>query len=121
MLFQMAFPVMMIDSCVVSSVRQPPGSHCTQYCTFHSRNTAAYQFMQMFDRTEMSYLLIAEGAQPVDRLPRISHHLPFEESNVEAGRVIVHKLKEEHLQRQAVLVLRFGPRQLCSTQNECSQ
>lgn len=30
MLFQTAFPVMMIDSCVVSSVRQPPGSHWTQ-------------------------------------------------------------------------------------------
>lgn len=68
--------------------------------------------------TEMSHLLIAERPKPVDGLSRIAHHLPFEESDVETGRVIVHKLKEEHLQRQAVLVLRFGPRQLCSTQDE---
>lgn len=67
---------------------------------------------------EMSHLLIAESPKPVDRLSRIANHLPFEESDVETRRVIVHELKEEHLQRQAVLVLRFGPRQLCSTQNE---
>lgn len=28
MLFQIAFPPMMMASCVVSSIRQPPGSHC---------------------------------------------------------------------------------------------
>lgn len=36
MLFQIAFPPMMIVSCVVSSRRQPPGSHCrvTKRTTF---------------------------------------------------------------------------------------
>lgn len=37
----------------------------------------------------------------------------FNKGDVEAGGVVVDELKQEHLHRQAVLVVSHGPRELC--------
>lgn len=61
----------------------------------------------------MPNLFIAVLSQQVDGIPRETDGLPFEEGDVEAGGVVVDELEEEHLQGEAVLVVRLGPRQLC--------
>lgn len=58
-------------------------------------------------------LFIAVLSQEVDGVPGEADGLPFEEGDVEAGGVVVDELEEEHLQGEAVLVVRLGPRQLC--------
>lgn len=60
-----------------------------------------------------SNLFIAVLSQEVDGIPGEAHGLPFEEGDVEAGGVVVDELEEEHLQGEAVLIVRLGPRQLC--------
>lgn len=58
-------------------------------------------------------LFITVLSQDVNRLSGIAHCLPFEEGDVKAGGVIVDELEQEHLQGQAVLVVRLCPRELC--------
>lgn len=56
----------------------------------------------------ISYLFIpqlAVCAEHVGVVSRIANKLSLKESHVEAGGVVVHKLEEEHLHRQFVLVL----------------
>lgn len=59
------------------------------------------------------YLLVTVFSQEINRVSGIANCFPFGEGDVETGGVIVDKLKEEHLQGQAVLVVRLGPRKLC--------
>lgn len=59
------------------------------------------------------YLLVPELSQEINRLPGIANRFSFDKGDVETRGVIVDKLKEEHLQGQAVLVFCLGPRKLC--------
>lgn len=46
----------------------------------------------------------------------VAHELPLEEGHVEAGRVVVDELEEEHLHRQLVLVLQVRLGDFCQSQ-----
>lgn len=59
------------------------------------------------------YLLVPVLSQEINRVSREANCFAFGEGDVETGGVIVDELKEEHLQSQAVLVVRLGPRKLC--------
>lgn len=60
-----------------------------------------------------THLFITVLSQDINRVSRKADRFPFEEGDVKAGRVIVDKLKQEHLQGQTVLVVRLCPRELC--------
>lgn len=62
---------------------------------------------------DKQYLLVPVFSQKINRVSRKADRFPFGEGDVETGGVIVDELKEEHLQSQAVLVVRLGPRKLC--------
>lgn len=59
------------------------------------------------------YLLISVLSHEIHRRSRKANRFPFEEGDVETRGVIIDELKEEHLQGQAILVVRLGPRKLC--------
>lgn len=59
------------------------------------------------------YLLITVFSQEINGISGIANCFAFGEGDVETGGVVVDKLKEEHLQGQAVLVVRLGARKLC--------
>lgn len=59
------------------------------------------------------YLLVSVLSHEIYGRSRKANRFPFEEGDVETRGVIVDELKEEHLQGQAVLVVRLGPRKLC--------
>lgn len=64
-------------------------------------------------KKEEAYLFVTVLPQDVNGISGKADRFPFEEGDVKAGGVIVDKLKQEHLQRQTVLVVRLCPRELC--------
>lgn len=65
------------------------------------------------------YLLVPEAAQSVVEhvcvFTRVTNKLSLEECHIEAGGVVVDKLKEEHLDCQPVLILQMGLWDFCGT------
>lgn len=59
------------------------------------------------------YLLVPVFSQEINRFSRKADCFPFGKGDVETGGVVVDELKEEHLEGQAVFVVRFGPWKLC--------
>lgn len=114
-------------SCVVSSIRQPPGSHCRSET--HRGNTSTIHLkhvVKMWQNVKKKkkkvwiflqeteyHLLIPIFSQEINRFSRVADYFSFYKSDVEARGVVVDKLKQEHLHRQAVLVVSSGPRKLC--------
>lgn len=75
--------------------------------------------MTLEEQQRALYLLVSQAAEFVEHVlvvARVTDKLALEEGHVEAGGVVVDKLKEEHLDRQPVLVLQVSLGDFCGTE-----
>lgn len=61
------------------------------------------------------YLFIPPVVEHVRIIPRVTHKFSFEECHIETRRVVVDKLKEEHLHGEPVLILKVGSWDFCKS------
>ena len=77
-------------------------------CELHQ--TASIVTLKLTSAEELEhsvYLFIPQEAKDVIVLSRMSHKLPFEEPDVDDGRVKIYKLKNENFEGQIIIICRL--------------